>query len=106
MDVVAGTMEGLAQESRAIQEKLEREEYTLTFVLLERGPSQREQRCQVVVMACARVSEVLDMVRLELDGTQDEAWALEFTGQVLPPDAEVHRLGLRSGDTVHVVSKD
>eukprot|EP00928_Gymnodinium_smaydae_P076261 TRINITY_DN59254_c0_g1_i1.p1 TRINITY_DN59254_c0_g1~~TRINITY_DN59254_c0_g1_i1.p1 ORF type:complete len:307 (+),score=34.29 TRINITY_DN59254_c0_g1_i1:64-921(+) len=100
--VVAGAMEDAAKESQAMREKLEREEYTLTCVMPGNGPSKPEQRCQLVVVAAARVSELLDMARLELN-CEEQVLTLEFAGDMLPLEAPVYSVGLRSGDTIFVI---
>merc|ERR1712183_386144 len=61
-----------------------------------------EKRCRLEVAAVAKMREVLDMVKLELD-VEGEALALEFAGETLPLDAPVHLVGLRDDDTVMLV---
>ncbi|CAE8604006.1 unnamed protein product, partial [Polarella glacialis] len=94
MSSVFAAMEGQRQE-------LERTEYTLSLLMPETA-ALPERRCRIPVMATARVAELLDMARLELNVEGEEPLALEFAGQKLPTTASVHALGLRDGDTVLV----
>lgn len=97
-------LSGALEEAAARARELEKTEYTLNVVLLARG-ARPEKRCKLTVVAAARVQEVLDMVKLELD-IEDEALYLEFAGDKLPPAAPVHMVGLRDGDTVMVAAPE
>jgi len=100
-DAFAAGMAGVAEEGRIMMESLERTTHSLTFVM----PPHRgcpERRCTVEVSAMACISEVIDMVKLELN-VENQALALEFAGERLPPGARLHSVGLRGGDTVMVV---
>jgi len=90
----------VTQMSQALQKSLENTAIKLKFVLLSHGVD-LEKRCEVEVVAAAKVSEVLDMVKLELDA-EDLALDLEYMGQVLPLTVPIHLVGLRDGDTVLV----
>eukprot|EP00448_Togula_jolla_P035130 CAMPEP_0170634692 /NCGR_PEP_ID=MMETSP0224-20130122/36758_1 /TAXON_ID=285029 /ORGANISM="Togula jolla, Strain CCCM 725" /LENGTH=241 /DNA_ID=CAMNT_0010964011 /DNA_START=143 /DNA_END=868 /DNA_ORIENTATION=- len=99
-------LNGLAEAVAAVHEaheaqrqEFERVEYSLSFVAPSLAASGKDRRCLLSVMATARVAEVLEMVKLELDA-ENEARALEFAGQLLPLEASIHAAGLRSGDTV------
>lgn len=102
--VVSRVMAQVAEKAK----ELEKSEYNLTLVLQARGapkPPRPERRCKLVVMATARAMEVLEMAKLELNA-ENEALALEFAGQKLPPGMPVHALGLSDGDTVMIVPED
>merc|ERR1712137_1123670 len=88
-DAVAGAMNQVA----AHAQQLENEEYKLTCVMPAKAsqPSQAERRCSVLIVAVARIPEVLEMVKLEL-GMEGEKLVLEFGGQQLPGEASVHSL--------------
>lgn len=95
MNAVNGAM---ADVTNAMGE-LERTEYTLNVVMLAQPQRRRpEKRCSLVVVAVARVEEVLEMAKAELDVSDDAL--LEFAGEKLSPGAPIHALGLRDGDTV------
>jgi len=100
----ANAVSGALAEAAARREELATTEYKLGILLLASG-KRPEKRCDVTVMAGARVAEVLEMVKLELD-VEDEELALEFAGEKLPLGANVHVLGLRDGDTVMASLKD
>jgi len=94
----ANAVSGALAEVAARREEVANAEYKLT-VLLPASGTRPERRCHVTVMALARVAEVLDMVKLELDAESEEI-ALEFAGDTLPLGATIHALGLCNGDTV------
>lgn len=98
---VAGAMAEATELSAALQESLADTTYNISFVKSSNEPRGDEQRCVVEVSAVARVQEVLEVVKLELED-ESEALYLEFAGQALPPEAPIHLVGLRDGDTVLV----
>lgn len=102
-DALSGAMNEVVQYSQAVQESLESATYNLSFVLPDKAPA-KERRCRLEVAAIARVEEVLDMVKLELD-VEDVASGLEFAGQELPLHAPIHALGLRDGDLLMVIRR-
>lgn len=89
----------VAEMGRAAQEAFDHTTYTVNFVLPAAAPKEADRRCRVEISASARVVEVLEMVKLELDA-EGEALQLEFAGQVLHPDTSLHVVGVRDGDTV------
>merc|ERR1712107_808274 len=86
----ASAVSGVLSEAAARREELATAEYKLTIVLPGRS-SRPERRCSMPVMAAARVAEVLDMVKLELN-MEEEELVLEFAGENLPLGATVHSL--------------
>jgi hypothetical protein len=103
-EVISGAMNDIAELNQAMQQRLERETYNITFVLPALGASANEKRCKLEISAVARVEEVLDMVKLELDA-EDIVEGLEFAGQELPLHAPIHALGLSDGDLVMAMRK-
>jgi len=99
----AEAFSGAMAEANLRAEELARTEYSLNVVWPEGQGTRTERRCRITVMATARVAEVLEMAKLELNA-EEEAVALEFAGERLPPAAAVHALGLCNGDTVLVVA--
>lgn len=97
-------MESAAQAVVEAMSEVENREYRLTLVMpvAHECGSRAERRCQVAVVAGARVAELLDMAKLELDA-EGECLALEFAGDRLPAGAPLHMLRLGDGDTVMVV---
>jgi len=103
-DALANTMAhvtGQAQEIQQQLQELERTNYNLTFVLPARAGAWEEKRCRLEVAAVARICEVLDMVKLELD-VESTAQGLEFAGQMLPLPMPIHMVGVGDGDTLMV----
>lgn len=107
MPPLAGIMNDLneavsevAAMNQALQQSLESTIYNLTFVMPAKG-SAPEKRCRLEISAVARVEEVLDMVKLELNA-EHNATGLEFAGEELPQHAPVHVLGVRDGDLLMV----
>eukprot|EP00929_Paragymnodinium_shiwhaense_P086986 TRINITY_DN47330_c0_g1_i1.p1 TRINITY_DN47330_c0_g1~~TRINITY_DN47330_c0_g1_i1.p1 ORF type:complete len:283 (+),score=66.82 TRINITY_DN47330_c0_g1_i1:75-923(+) len=103
---LAGAMEAAlaAQAANSAAEEtaiLEGTTYSLVFVL--RLPGVEEKRCSLEVAALANVSEVVDMVKLELNAETHGALTLEFAGERLPTVAPVHTFGLTAGDILFVV---
>jgi len=103
-EAISGAMSEVAHLSQAMQESLENASYNLTFVLPAKAPA-REKRCRLEIAALARVEEVLEMVKLELDA-EDIVKGIEFAGQELPMHVSIHVLGLRDGDTLMVVRRE
>lgn len=102
-EAITGAMNEITQFGQAMQQSLESTTYNLTFVLPAKAPA-KEKRCRLEVSAIARVEEVLDMVKLELD-IEDIATGLEFAGQALPAPIPIHALGLRDGDVLMVIRR-
>lgn len=103
-EALTGALNEVAQVNEAMQQSLENTSYNLTFVLPEKAPV-AEKRCRCEISAVARIEEVLDMVKLELD-VEDLARGLEFAGEELPLHAPVHALGLRDNDLVMVLRRE
>merc|ERR1712151_419351 len=101
MGAGGGFVEMLAN-LQAMQEGIANTAYTLKFVMPSQGSRKPEKRCTLEVLANSAVSEVLDMVKLELN-VEKEFLDLEFAGQVLPRAAVLQLAGLGDGDTVKVV---
>merc|ERR1712046_434018 len=97
---ITGAMNEITQYGQAMQESLESTTYNVTFVLPAKAPA-KEKRCRLEISAAARVQEVLDMVKLELD-VEDIATGLEFAGQALPAPLPIHAFGIRDGDVLMV----
>lgn len=102
-EAVSEAVNEVAATNQALQESLESTSYKLTFVMPAQG-SAREKRVQLEVAAVARVEEVLDMVKLELDA-EALAVGLEFAGEELPQHASIHALGIRDGDLLMVLRR-
>jgi len=95
-------MSSAMAEMNAIQESLAEAEYSLKFVMPAQTSREKEKRCAMKVAATAKVNDVLDMVKLELN-VESKRLALEFAGQALPAASAIHICGLSDGDTVMVV---
>lgn len=91
-------LSGVFEEAEARRKELESRECSLNVVLAERG-ARPEKRCKLTVVAGARVQEVLDMAKLEMD-SDGQALFLEFAGEKLPAALPIHMVGLRDGDTI------
>lgn len=105
-DALANMANHVTEQAQEIQQQLqelERTNYNLTFVLPARPGAWEEKRCVLEVVAVARVSEVLDMVKLELD-VESTAQGLEFAGEMLPLHMPVHMVGVGDGDTLMVAT--
>lgn len=102
-EAITGAMNEITQYGQAMQESLESTTYNLTFVLPAKAPA-KEKRCRLEISAAARVEEVLDTVKLELD-IEDIATGLEFAGQALPAPMPVHAFGIRDGDVLMVIRR-
>merc|ERR1719198_679277 len=100
MESVNEAMNEVAAVNQAMQQSLESTTYNLTFVMPASGRVQ-EKRCRLEISAAARVEEVLDMVKLELN-VEDMADGLEFAGEELPRQAPIYGLGIREGDVLMV----
>jgi hypothetical protein len=100
-EAITGAMNEVTQVNQAMQQSLEAAVYNLTFVLPGKAPA-KEKRCRLEISAVARVQEVLETVKLELD-VEDLATGLEYAGQELPMHVPIHALGLRDGDVVMVI---
>merc|ERR1711874_741967 len=96
----ADAMAGALANMGAMQLDFGNAAYTLKFVKAGESGAQ-EKRCSLEVIANSAISEVIDMVKLEMNA-ESENLALEFCGTVLPATALVQLAGLGDGDTVKV----
>lgn len=101
-DALERTMAQVSAHAQEVQRQLESTNYNLTFVLPAQAGHWDEKRCPLEVAAVSHMSEVLDMVKLELD-VESIAQGLEFAGELLPLMAPVHMVGVGDGDTLIVV---
>jgi len=98
----AGGFADVLANLQGLQEIVDNTAFTLKFVMPSQGARETEKRCTLEVLANSAVSEVLDMVKLELN-VENKNLELEFCGQVLPNTAVVRFAGLGDGDTIKVV---
>merc|ERR1712086_105522 len=76
--------------------------YNLTFVMSMANRSEIGRSCLLEIAAVARVQEVLDKVKLELQA--DEVFTgLEFAGKELPLNTLIHAHGVKDGDSLMVL---
>lgn len=99
LDHLTSFIEQVLSPSRCAE--TENVEYDLNFVRPGNG-SRLEQRCSFTVVSSARVSEICDMVKLELD-LENEVVHLQFAGRTLDPAETTHGRGMRDGDEIVVV---
>lgn len=98
-----GAVSGAMQQAEEQRRQLENAEYNLNILMPAQAARKRpEKRCQVTVVAMARVREVLQMAQLELS-VEDGSMSLEFAGQRLPLDAPIFALNIQDGDTLMLV---
>lgn len=76
--------------------------YNLTFVMSMANRSEIGRSCVLEIAAVARVHEVLDKVKLELQAGEVFT-GLEFGGQELPLNTLIHAHGVRDGDSLMVL---
>lgn len=99
MGAVTGAMERAEEQRR----QLENTEYKLNILMPAQAARKRpEKRCQVTVVAMARIREVVQMAQLELS-VEDTAMSLEFAGERLSLDAPIFALNIQDGDTLMLV---
>lgn len=105
MEGVSGAVSGAISRAEEQRRQLENTEYKLNILMpAQKTRSRPEKRCQLVVVAAARINEVLQMAKLELD-MEDAGLVLEFAGERLPQEAPVFALNIQNGDTILLVSE-
>jgi len=103
-DMISGAMTDLNQAVEQMRQDVESTIYKLTFVLAA-SDARKETRCSLEFAAVARVAEVLETVKLELD-VEDDATGIEFAGQELALHTTLMSYGLTDGDILFVLRRD
>jgi len=103
MAEVSGAVSGAISRAEEQRRHLENAEYKLNVLMpAQKSRSRPEQRCQIIVVAAARINEVLQMAKLELD-VEDPGLVFEFAGERLPLEAPLLALSIQDGDTIMLV---
>lgn len=105
MAEVSGAMNSAISRAEEQRRQLENAEYLLNVLMpAQKAKNRPERRCQVTVVAGARINEVLQMARMEL-GVEDAGLVFEFAGERLPLEAPLFALNIQDGDTLLLVSE-